>query len=283
LRSPYANNCTPIISYCQVIFLWYNIATLRAWLIVGLLGLGVVQPQPMKERQQASTPQKNHKVAEKPVQPTTPIAPAPCCCPPQSAENKPASAQETSYWKDAFAATTLSNWVLAATAIGAIIIGVITFRSVRSEGEALVNSTRAWVLATFTYPERAHTYFEYSLVLTNHGPTPARIESFYWDTRTIDSLNELPPIPEYGVGQKTRRVLAPKESWAVNVIFPTPKVSAEQFQKAMTGSERYIICLGYVNYGGIFTGERTTKFCFGYNSMLENFKPIGPESYNDAT
>ena len=237
----------------------------------------------MKERQQASAPQKNHEVTGKLTQPITPAAPAPCCCPPQPAENKPAPEKKTSYWQDAFAASNFSNWVLAVTAIGAIIIGLKTLRSVKSEGEALVNSTRAWVLVTFTYPERAHTYFEYELVFTNHGPTPARIESFSWDTRPIDSLNGLPPIPEYGVVQKTRRVLAPKESWTVAVIFPTPKVSAERFQQAMTGSEGYIVCMGYVNYGGIFTKNQTTKFCFGYNSLMEGFTPIGPESYNDAT
>jgi hypothetical protein len=149
--------------------------------------------------------------------------------------------------------------------------------------EALISAERAWVLADFDYPDRPHTHYEFSLIFTNHGPTPARVESFFWETRAIDSLEELPPIPVYGAVEYSGRLLAPREPWAVDMVFPNAAVSMDRWTEVMKDKNKYVICVGYVRYGGIFEGKRYTRFCFGYNGYVPRFTAVGPPAYNDYT
>jgi len=154
----------------------------------------------------------------------------------------------------------------------------------KKSADGLISAERAWILADLNWPERPHTYFEYSLIFTNHGPTPAQIRAYFWDIKAIDSIDELPEIPAYGEARYSGRFLAPKESWNVDLVFPNDaKVSMEKWTEITSDPKQYVVCFGYVEYGGIFQGLRYTRFCFGYNGFLTRFTTIGPPEYNKCT
>lgn len=108
-------------------------------------------------------------------------------------------------WSDAFAPATWSNWVLVAITLGATIAAavatIIAFRTLRLLSEqtrdtkraveaaylsakAMINSERAWIEISLGAPifdpmgENPDTGYMWSVRITNHGRTVAKVESY---------------------------------------------------------------------------------------------------------
>lgn len=156
----------------------------------------------------------------------------------------------------------------------------VAAEAARDSTNALISSERAWILASITRPVQPHTFFRYELKFTNYGPTPAKLQSFSWETKMAYPIGELPANPNYGTMNEIQRLLAPGDTWTVGVVFPTEDIDAAD--ELLRFRNAFAICIGYVKYGGIFEGIRTTKFCFGFNHTVDEFTPMGPIAYNDA-
>jgi hypothetical protein len=145
----------------------------------------------------------------------------------------------------------------------------------RDSADALVSAERGWVLPSISRTIPAHNVVKCELIFTNYGATPAIIESFSCKVEWNLPVVEFPQPPQYGEKREARIILAPQEAKNLGTVFPV-----QEFP--YFGVERAIF-IGYVSYGGIFTGERITKFCFGYDKITDAFIPIGPAAYNDVT
>jgi hypothetical protein len=113
------------------------------------------------------------------------------------------------------------------------------------------------------------------LVFRNYGATPAIIESFACKTEWSIPAFEFPLPPVYGDKTEARFILPPQEEKIIGAVFPVKEFPGFRLDCA--------IFIGYINYGGIFEGQRTTTFCFRFNEESASFIPIGPPPYNDAT
>jgi hypothetical protein len=150
--------------------------------------------------------------------------------------------------------------------------------------DAFVSAERAWILARinkivvpfpYTTMIRIPDAVECELIFKNYGATPAVIESFSCETQSTIPVFEFPLPPQYGERKNRRIILAPQEEKVIGTVFPVEQFPDIPIERA--------IFIGYVNYGGIFEGERGTKFCFGLDRENDSFIPIGPPAYNDAT
>ena len=154
----------------------------------------------------------------------------------------------------------------------------------KKSADALVSAERAWVLGSirktilpFPYTTRIHVpdSIKCELIFKNYGATPAIIESFSYRTGWNIPVFNFTLTPQYGERKVARIILAPQEEKVIGTAFPV-----DQFPDF---SIEHAIIMGYVNYGGIFEGQRETKFCFGFDRDTQSFIPVGPAAYNDAT
>jgi hypothetical protein len=157
--------------------------------------------------------------------------------------------------------------------------------------QSLISAERAWVLASirktvlpfpYTTMLRMPDTVTCELIFKNYGATPAIIESFSCQTQwTIPKFDFSLP-PEYGERKEARIILAPQEEKVIGTVFPVEQLPDFPIDRTLFTIERAVF-MGYVNYGGIFDGQRETKFCFGFDRENDSFIPIGPAAYNDAT
>jgi hypothetical protein len=160
----------------------------------------------------------------------------------------------------------------------------------RDSANALVSAERAWVLASI---RKTVTPFPYTsmirmpdivtceLIFKNYGATPAIIESFSSKTEWAFPYFEFPLPPEYAERKDARIILAPQEEKVIGTVFPVEQLPEVQSEDAIFTIDRAVF-MGYVNYGGIFEGQRETKFCFGFDRENDAFIPVGSAAYNDA-
>ena len=159
-----------------------------------------------------------------------------------------------------------------------------TANAAQKSADALVSAERAWTLAGIRKTVSPFPYttmismpdtVKCELTFKNYGSTPAVVESYSCQTRWTIPPIPFPPIPEYGETRNTRIILAPGEERAMGIVFPVEEFPNFRLECA--------IFVGFVTYGGIFEGQRTTKFCFGFDEGEGSFIPIGPPAYNDAS
>ncbi len=124
----------------------------------------------------------------------------------------------------------------------------------RESADALISAERAWVLASI---RKTVTPFPYTsmiampdivkceFVFKNYGATPAIIESYSIDANWPLPEPEFPLPPKYEKTTEARIILGPGEDRVVGSFPPDPNFTLE-----------LSISWGYVNYGGIFEGER---------------------------
>jgi hypothetical protein len=157
--------------------------------------------------------------------------------------------------------------------------------------ESLISAERAWVLASirktvtpypYTSMIRMPDIVKCELIFKNYGATPAIIESFSSKTEWAFPVFEFPLPPQYGERKDARIILGPQEEKVIGTVFPVELLPDTPIDHARFTFDRAVF-MGYVNYGGIFEGERGTKFCFGFDAENDSFIPIGPPPYNEIT
>jgi hypothetical protein len=140
----------------------------------------------------------------------------------------------------------------------------------KKSADAYVSAERGWVLASIRKTDLSFDTMKCEFVFNNYGRTPAIIESFSIDAKWPLPKPEFPLPPVYEKTTEARIILGPGEERVVGT-FPADLPL------------ELAISWGYVNYGGIFEGQRTTKFCFRYDREEDLFIPTGPPAYNDIT
>lgn len=186
---------------------------MKAWLIVGLLAVGLLQSLP----KQADKPNANQDTGKQtpnqtpePITKNNPpiVGPGPSS---QLAQNSANAEAKQASWFEKFLTPIVSNWPLIAVAIGGILVARSTLKTIARQAlsmrrqtthlrnsviqgrkaadaallnaQAVINSERAWVEIELGASEKDPLdnnddgFLKYSIQITN-GRTVARIESF---------------------------------------------------------------------------------------------------------
>lgn len=208
-----------------------------------------------------------------------------------SASNQTPS--EVPWYEDAAKAT----WWLVGVGIAGTVAAFLTLIFIRMQTEvaasaakaaltnaqAVINAERPWIFVHWEKnAPRMHT-----LVMQNHGKTPAEIVDVYQAVRALPlSLNrvELPDVPKYlDTMLFTFRMLAPSEKWSPAEWFIDVDPLLPEADKL--NSER-LYFYGRVRYRDTFDKRQPwheSRFCFFWSPPRDDFLPGGPPDYNKHT
>jgi len=293
--------------------LWYSIGRMKAWLIIGLIGISFGHPFQKREDKGAS--QNAQKVTNQSPSPT--MSPPPCCLP-ASSPDQTATANKGSYWKEAFGPGTLSNWFLVLVGIGAIISALCTLRVIRQQtghiarqaqslryqtthlrnsvaaaqrsADALIASERAWIFVDlerrengFVMQTDSFTHYttkaSVTCMCTNHGKTPAwvtEIRAALVRLNSADSLDSLPEEPDLSATEQKVFIPRPVADEPITCKFD---VSCNQ---EMGG--RILVLYGLVRYRHMFS-DKEVQTTFGYAISPDHrlIRLSGHPKYNENT
>jgi hypothetical protein len=223
---------------------------------------------------------------------------------------------ESNYWHKVISPEIIPNWILAAFAIVAAIIALLTLRAIKREekgvktigeaarlnAQAVINAERAWIQVELGAPDfRLQTLTGNNGVgvlnwsITNTGRTPARLVEIAARYSLIRSLNRIPEEPKYeGDLEKIPlygKLLAPKESfWSFQELEPS-HITQDDLT-TITRGERTLFVYGYVIYLDVFDAHHELGFCYYYSVpqggipfVKEGWRPYlqAPAEYNKAT
>jgi len=249
---------------------------------------------------------KSHKIADtqttpkpEPSQSVTTVQ-APSSQPPQdNTKNQQATNKSSPHnwvdWINAF-----STAVIAAfTIITACVVG----RQLR----ATHRQERAWVIVEEEeMPKELEHWIingpieiEMTLIFKNYGTTPARLLESRLIFTTVDKMENLPTIPDYGDRQpypnfpKDGAILVPNATIPAHREFCGPDKKPVAFtQEILQDIRDGKLCLffyGFMKYEDAFGGKHETRFCQKYfvlkgmNYFSGDFRIAGSEAYNKHT
>lgn len=176
----------------------------------------------------------------------------------------------------------------------------------KTSADALINSERAWVIATINkiaknVPMIRHgqnsgnleslTFFY--LVLKNLGRTPAQVFAVLGGTELTDEGIDggLKPNeePDYGSPSYLQhvRMLAPQEEWQCDIdgfVFSVRSYEGKDLEGIESG-RLHILCKAVVLYRDTLNPEtiHSTRFCYTYLRAVDDYRPSGPSQYTQYT
>jgi hypothetical protein len=176
--------------------------------------------------------------------------------------------------------------LLLAGIIG-IIIAIRTLQNlvrqtaaIEKQGNALVNSERAWVLVEIgTLPDFSGVRPDTAALLyimpkiQNFGRTTARIMKICMRQLQVPKPDDLPLEPDYRGELSFDFVLPPNKPIQTMGVPITPQEYVE-----MREGKTVLYIFGYVSYVDIGSTERETRFCLNYVAP-SGFNPIQPGFY----
>jgi hypothetical protein len=294
LCAPYAECCTPIIRACQGIFAWYNIRTLRAWLVIGLLAVSLNQSVP-KQADKPNPNQNDEKHAS-----SQPPKPAPEGAIPLSRSSSPKKEESTNSeankptWCEKLLSPVLANWLLLVVAVWGILVARGTLRVIarqavsmrrqtkilRNSVNAQIASQRAWVMVDLekvpgvgailtegSSRERGgeihyQTCARFSCICSNQGKTPAKIIEKRMCLLVVTPSNPLPKIPNFdnAVQDPVPHYLRPEGPFK------------KEFLVCGDGKDvmgHMIVVYGVVKYRHLFS-ENAVQTTFGYRVTVDD-------------
>jgi hypothetical protein len=165
--------------------------------------------------------------------------------------------------------------------------------AIEKQGNALVNSERAWVLVEIgTLPDFSAVRPDTAALLyimpkiQNFGRTTARIMKICMRQLQVPRPDDLPLEPEYRGELSFDFVLPPNKPIQTMGVPITPQEYVE-----MREGKTVLYIFGYVSYVDIGSTERVTRFCLiyvapsGFNPIEPGFYPAinAPASYTKIT
>jgi hypothetical protein len=165
--------------------------------------------------------------------------------------------------------------------------------AIEKQGNALVNSERAWVLVEIgTLPDFSAVRPDTAALLyimpkiQNFGRTTARIMKICMRQLQVPKPDDLPLEPEYRGELSFDFVLPPNKPIQTMGVPITPQEYVE-----MREGKTVLYIFGYVSYVDIGSTERVTRFCLiyvapsGFNPIEPGFYPAinAPASYTKIT
>jgi hypothetical protein len=204
------------------------------------------------------------------------------------------------------------NGGIALATFAIAIFAVLQARAAKLSAQAVINSQRAWVVASpsqlrpplrfipepgdsLEAPGRDKQNFIY-VIFKNVGVTPAKILETCALYITIESLNMLPTEPKYsGVETQSGLFLFNRKDQSgrdeaigrVAPLWPNRILTKEQVQAVRT-QKTFLYAYGFVGYEDAFKCKHTMRFGYVYNfpqsgqPPLLGFLPAGPPKYNEA-
>jgi hypothetical protein len=152
--------------------------------------------------------------------------------------------------------------------------------AIEKQGDALVNSERAWVLVEIgTLPDFSKVQPDTAAILyimpkiQNFGRTTARIMKICMRQLQVPKADDLPPEPEYTDELSFDFVLPPNKPIQTMGV----PITATEYVEMREG-KTVLYIFGYVSYVDIGSTERVTRFCLIYVAP-SGFNPIDPGFY----
>jgi hypothetical protein len=167
--------------------------------------------------------------------------------------------------------------------------------------KALINSERPWVMVQITEEKKELPEEQgvgllggrvFQFAIFNYGKTPAHITNY--TELAFDFLKdpdtELPIPPKYGEPNKSRRFIAPRDSFVVGDFNPHVTRMNAIVERAgggkTTQSDLSLVVYGVVEYeDGISAKSYKTAFCYRHERdwIRGSLVPCGPFIYNEYT
>ncbi len=258
---------------------------MRAGIILGFLGLALIQP--IQTGQAAQTPKDNQQIGkmESPPHPQS-SQPTESGVPHPSGEkacndNQSLPEKKASYWKEAFGPSNLSNWLLMLVGIGAVIAAFCTLEILKRQTKAaedaakaallnaqvFINAERPWILVRAELSKQRD--FGHQVMAVNKGRSPAEVLAHADNCTVIGIMDFLPDIAEYG---KTKiypspQIILPEESVVIGEITESSLVGKNQgditrFRNAETQGYVYGSLIYRDLLGPPTAKPHETRWCF---------------------
>ncbi|MGD0099035.1 MAG: hypothetical protein ABSC60_01665 [Acidobacteriota bacterium] len=298
------NDTNLVLQYCPM----------KTWLILILLALPVQQPNGRQE----NAPEKHEKAGKQSPEPSTKsigtAAPSPITqvsITPQKASSD--NQKHNSLLEQLFEAL-VANWPLVVIGLLGTWAALRTLKAIQVQArimkkqtkaaedaakaakentEFLINSERGWMVASNpSIGNRGNLI--YSCRVKNIGKTPCKIVEMGAQFRKIDSIKQIPPIPEYGDTMLFNQiVVAPNDSIPTMDAELLPPLLAGEFN-AINSGKLFIYRYGFVKYLDIFDKDgnniREARFCHCLEAFEESdsgfvIRPCieAPAEYHRAT
>ncbi len=175
-----------------------------------------------------------------------------------------------------------------------------------SQGRAIKNADRAWLIATPTEwspylrsdgPHQLRGENVFKVKVANIGKTPARVVRSSVRYVLIDSLEALPKEPDYGILDPEqdlivapREIEEPESSLVSRAVLEQPNgLLSGQDHTAITEKTKVLFAFGFVRYLDIHGTKRETRFgyCYVHRKPGEApgsaFAQAGPAAYRRTT
>jgi hypothetical protein len=175
--------------------------------------------------------------------------------------------------------------LLVLVGAGGICLAVRSLRALEKQTRAtqdsvavLMNSERAWVIISETHPPelapispgRIPPYHTFRFTIKNAGRTVARLMELTGETRLLQDLQELPPLPVYRespptadeLGFRHGGVLAPGATFDTWIEVDV-RLDDSTFYD-IRNSKKVLYVYGFLRYFDFAEKERKTQFCYRY-------------------
>lgn len=121
----------------------YSISALRAWLIIGLLAVGLNQSVPKQADKSQPNQNSGRHVPSQPANPATENRPPLGGPGPQKEDNRTKSEAKPTSWFEKLMSPVKSNWPLVAVAIWGILVARRTLKAIARQADIMERQTRA--------------------------------------------------------------------------------------------------------------------------------------------
>jgi hypothetical protein len=161
--------------------------------------------------------------------------------------------------------------------------------------QALINSERPWLMVRVVRKDREHQKPVFSIVVVNHGRSPAHILAVFGPKQTYcEKPSKLPLPPEFGDKDSSQRFIGPScESTPLLTVDPWSDRLKMTRGIAETSTGVYweklvLIVFGCIEYSdGVSDKSYTTVFCYRHDQeFLQSggtLEMCGPKEYNRYT
>lgn len=185
-------------------------------------------------------------------------------------------------------------------------LALIGIGVIYSQGRAIKNTERAWLIATPTEwspylrsdgPHQLRGENVFKVKVANIGKTPARVIRSSVRYVLIDSLGALPKEPDYGTLDPEQDLIVapheveePESSLVSRAVLEQPNgLLSWQDHTAITEQTKVLYAFGFVRYLDIHGTKRETRFGYRYvhrkpaEAVGSAFAQAGPAAYRRTT
>jgi hypothetical protein len=199
-----------------------------------------------------------------------------------------------------FAPETWAAWALVIVGAYTAFVALRTLKAIHHEAEiameiaqaanlntqAIINSERAWLVATIEVNEGKET--SYKIAVLNQGRTPAKLiggDSAHCFIDLPDNL-PIPPVYKAPFFMPNQTFIVSRDSFPIRPFFAPEKIIDHSGMRELAEqSQQFLMFYGRIVYEDMFSGARPkpvrheTRWCYAYLPQTREFKSCGPDEY----